>query len=137
MKKLATKLTRHKHENGFTLVEVMIVVAIIGILAAIAIPNFISYRDKAYCKAAESDVTHIASAINDYYAIPNRANLVTEADLGGDNAMCTGTNTSVIAGNINAIIISVIDGTGRCPNIYMMNHPDWTAATSTFTKTIQ
>ncbi len=41
------KMTR-TNEKGFTLIELMIVIAIIGILAAIAIPNFIAYRNKAF-----------------------------------------------------------------------------------------
>jgi len=45
-----------KKEQGFTLIELMIVVAIIGILAAIAIPQFSNYRTKAFNAAAISDL---------------------------------------------------------------------------------
>jgi len=51
-----TKLTYNKEEKGFTLIELMIVVAIIGILAAIAIPQFASYRERAFNSAAVSDL---------------------------------------------------------------------------------
>ncbi len=72
------------NSKGFTLIELMIVIAIIGILAAIAIPNFIAYRDKAFCSAAESDAHAAASAIADYYSIPSRTADVLYTDLGLD-----------------------------------------------------
>lgn len=46
-------------QSGFTLIELMIVVAIIGILAAIAIPNFMRYQSKTKQSEARSNLSHI------------------------------------------------------------------------------
>ena len=51
-----------KNRRGFTLVEIMIVVLIIGILLAIAVPNFMQARDSSRAKTCVSNLTQIASA---------------------------------------------------------------------------
>ncbi|MDQ6995795.1 MAG: prepilin-type N-terminal cleavage/methylation domain-containing protein [Mariprofundaceae bacterium] len=57
-----------KKAKGFTLIELMIVVAIIGILAAIAIPQFSSYRIKAFNGSAQADLRNIMTSQEAGYA---------------------------------------------------------------------
>jgi prepilin-type N-terminal cleavage/methylation domain-containing protein len=121
---------RGNNAKGFTLIELMIVIAIIGILAAIAIPNFIAYRNKAFCSAAESDANNIAAALADYYAIP--AHQVLETNLATLGVNLSGTNTGTIGGTIDAITISVTDASGNCPPDYQASQADW--AGDVFTK---
>ncbi len=57
-----------KAQTGFTLVELLVVIAIIGILAAIAIPQFASYRSQAFCSRVESDVKNTVVTLEAEYA---------------------------------------------------------------------
>jgi len=59
-------------ERGFTLIELMIVIAIIGILAAIAIPQFNFYRARSFNSAAEADLRNAATAQEAYF-VDNQA----------------------------------------------------------------
>ena len=61
---------RTMNRKGFTLVEIMIVVAIIGLLAAIAIPNFIKAREKAETNACIANLKQIQGAVQ-VWAIDN------------------------------------------------------------------
>jgi len=111
---------RRTNEKGFTLIELMIVIAIIGILAAIAIPNFISYRNKSFCSAAESDANTIAAKIADWFAIPTHTTMPTLDQLNVNANTLSNLNTAEdLGGTVNAtIIITVNDTSTRCPDEY-------------------
>ncbi|MCP4668069.1 MAG: prepilin-type N-terminal cleavage/methylation domain-containing protein [Deltaproteobacteria bacterium] len=74
---------RKKNEKGFTLIELMIVIAIIGILAAIAIPQYAAYRSRSFVAACEADAHAFATAQEAYFADESTYTNVT-ADLQND-----------------------------------------------------
>jgi prepilin-type N-terminal cleavage/methylation domain-containing protein len=94
-----------QRERGFTLIELMIVVAVIGVLAAIAVPNFVTYRNKSRVAATVGTgdsvraalASFAADSVDNLYpssaAITDYASLRTQVNANGATLPTTGTFT--------------------------------------------
>ena len=93
---MLTKFTKN-NEKGFTLIELMIVIAIIGILAAIAIPQFSAYRMRSFNAAAVADIRNVATAQEAYF-VDNSIYCATPGSIQGP------TYGLYLSGNVNLLI---------------------------------
>jgi prepilin-type N-terminal cleavage/methylation domain-containing protein len=118
-------LSEKSNKNGFTLIEILVVIAIIGILAAISAPNYIAYRQQSICAGVENDAHSLCLAVHSYFALPSHNTLpITPAQIGFNSFSGFGAqmNTGTISGTLDNIIVQVTDNSGRCPG----NRPGWT-----------
>jgi len=71
---------RHARQAGFTLIELMVVMVIIGVLAALIVPNVLERADEAKVTAARTDVNNLMQALK-LYKLDNQAYPTTEQGL--------------------------------------------------------
>ncbi len=78
---------KQKKQSGFTLIEIMVVVVIIGMLATIVLPKVLNRQDQAFIAKAKSDVRALSSSIKmfklDNFKYPNSLNELTTGGSSG------------------------------------------------------
>ena len=113
-----------KNEKGFTLVELMIVVAIIGILAAIAIPQFAAYRTRSYNATAKALNKNVVSSQSDLNAELG-AYGYTENNVGGNDLTDTvlGASAGVVSSS-NGVSVYAVGATATTPGARLSGNND-------------
>jgi prepilin-type N-terminal cleavage/methylation domain-containing protein len=107
----------NKRRGGFTLVEIMIVVAIIALLAAIAVPGFLRARKRAQATRILNDLRMIDSAVDQYAIETNKSSGSAVAIVDWTNYMKKGSALFNTGNDIfgNPYGVQTVDALPKCP----------------------
>ena len=120
-------MKKYNKKNGFTLIELIMVIIIVGILAAIAIPTYYSYVKKGYATEAKTQLKSIVQAADMYYSergeaapdvetmeaegfieikqsVKNKWEFELNLDPTGDGGSCTATSTEEMSGGAGEVV---------------------------------
>src|SRR5881392_4239723 len=100
------------NRKGFTLIELVIVVVIIGILAAIAIPKFANTKGKAYLASMKSDLRNLVTAEEAYFADSVKYSTKVTSKVGGVACTPAAGDVSWCPTTGNNLVTLVINGGG-------------------------